>query len=101
MISLIFLLNRRFMPFYKWLHRAVADLPLLGAVAHAQISELLTTVDARQQAGLMEYMSGQAIQAVKDQGLSDVSSDFLLDHAPKVHEKIKDARLKERLTVVQ
>ncbi len=44
--------------------------------------------------------SEQAIQAIKDQGLSDVESDFLFDHASAIHGKIKDDRLKQRLTVV-
>lgn len=99
-ISLVFLLNRRFMPFYKWIHRAVADLPVLGAATYSKINELLTSADPVKQADLMEFMAGQAIQAIKDQGLSDVQSDFLLDHAPVIHGKIADARLKQRLTVV-
>ena len=99
-ISLVFLLNCRFMPFYKWIHRAVAELPVLGAAIHAQISEVLASADPREQAGLMEYMAGLAIQAIKDQGLSDLPSDFLLDHAPAIHGKIADPRLKQRLTVV-
>ena len=97
----MFLLNCRFMPVVKWIHRAVADLPLLGAVVYTQISELLSTADPGRQAGLMEYMVGQAIQAIQDQGLSDVTSDFLMDHAPVIHEKIRDTGLRERLTVVQ
>ena len=100
-ISLVFLLNRRFMPFYKWLHRAVADFPLLGADVHRRIDELLVATDARQQAQLMAAMVDKAIQAIREQGLSDGTSDFLLDHAPVVHSKIKDARLRQRLTVVQ
>lgn len=99
-ISLVFLLNCRFMPFYKWIHRAVAELPVLGAAIHAQISEVLASADPREQAGLMEYMAGLAIQAIKDQGLSDLPSDFLLDHAPAIHGKIADPRLKQRLTVL-
>jgi hypothetical protein len=100
MISLVFLLNRRFTPFYKWLLLAVAELPLLGTAVHLQINAILATADARQQAHLMAYMTDQAIQAIKDQGLSDVSSDFLLDHVPAIHAKIDDARLKQRLTVL-
>lgn len=101
MISLVFLLNRRFAPFYKWLHRAVADLPLLGSEVHAQINELLTSTDPRHKAHLMTAMARRASQALRDQGISDTSSDFLLDHAPVVHGRIKDVRLRERLTVFQ
>lgn len=99
-ISLVFLLNCRFTPFYKWLHRAVADLPVLGADVHTQIDRLLASPEPRAQAGIMEHLSGQAIQVIRDQGLSDGSSDFLLDHAAAVHAKIKDSRLGERLTVI-
>ena len=101
MISLVFLLNRRFAPFYKWLHRAVASLPLLGDEVHGQIHELLTGADARRQARLMAAMADQAICEIRDQGLSDATIDFLLDHAPVIHGKIKDTRLRERLTVIQ
>lgn len=99
-ISMVFLLNYRFMPFYKWLHRAVAELPELGAEMHTQISELLTTADPRQQTILMEYMSSMVIQAIREQRLSDASSDFLLDHALSIHEKISDSQLKKQLTVI-
>lgn len=98
-ISLVFLLNRRFMPFFKWIHRAVADLPILGGAVHARVSQLLASADPREQAGIMEELSGQAIQAIRDQELSHVTSDFLLDHAQEVHDQIKDARLGQRLTV--
>ncbi len=99
-ISLMFLLNYRFMPFSKWIHRAVAELPILGAVVHDQIKELLAAAEPRRQAGLMEYLTGQSIKAIRDQGLSDVDSDFFLDHATVVHAKIKDGRLGKQLTVM-
>ena len=99
-ISLVFLLNCRFMPFFKWIHRAVADLPILGADVHTQIDRLLASPEPRVQAGIMEDLSGRAIQALRDQNLSKGSSDFLLDHAAAVHEKINDARLGERLTLI-
>jgi len=99
-IALVFLLNRRFMPFFKWIHRAVADLPILGAAVHAQVNRILTSPEPRVQAGIMQDLSGQAIQALQEQGLSNISSDFLLDHAAVVHEKIQDPRLGERLTVI-
>lgn len=99
-ISLVFLLNRRFIPFFKWIHQAVADLPILGATVYSQVDRLLASPEPREQAGIMASLSGQAIQALRDQKLSSGSSDFLLDHAASVHEKINDARLGERMTVI-
>ena len=29
-VSMTFLLNKRYMPFYKWAHRGVEQLPILG-----------------------------------------------------------------------
>ena len=67
---------------------------------HTQIDRLLASPEPRAQAGIIEHLSGQAIQVIRDQGLSDGSSDFLLDHAAAVNAKIKDSRLGERLTVI-
>lgn len=60
----------------------------------------LWLTDEKQQADLMENLSGLVIEVIREQGLSDAASDFLLDPAPLIHEKINDARLKTRLTVV-
>jgi hypothetical protein len=73
----------------------------LGAVVHDQISEILTAADSRQQIHVMSTFVNQTIQTLRDRGLSDSSSDFLLDHAPVVHRKINNAKLKNRLNVVQ
>ena len=97
-IRLVFLLNRRFAPFYKWLHRAVQDLPALGPEVHRQIESLLTEEDAGRKADVMESVSVLLADALRGQGLSDSESDFLLDHAPQVQSKISDARLRQHLT---
>jgi len=73
----------------------------LGAVVHGQINEILTADDSRQQIHVMSTFVNQTIQTLRDRGLSDSPIDFLLDHAPVVHRKIKDAKLKKRLNVVR
>ena len=100
-ISLVFLLNRRYAPFYKWLHRAVRDLPLLGASVHERIAVLLKTEDPAEKAQIMEAIAGLLIDELRRQGLSDSPSDFLLDHAPLVHAGISDPQLRQRLSVAQ
>jgi hypothetical protein len=40
-ISLVFLLNRRYNPFYKWMHRIMRGLPILGAPLAALVDDLV------------------------------------------------------------
>ena len=44
-MSLAFLLNRRYAPFYKWRHRALLTLPTLGGFLHQKIGEVIDTSD--------------------------------------------------------
>jgi hypothetical protein len=97
-IALVFLLNRRYAPFYKWLHRAVEDLPLLGPEVHERIGILLKAVEPEQQEEIMEAVSVLLADELRRQGLSDSESDFLLDHAPRVQAGIADPRLRQRMS---
>ena len=97
-IGLVFLLNRRYAPFYKWLHRAVRDLPALGAEVYQQINALLAEEDPGRRADIMESVSVLLAGALREQGLSDSDSEFLLDHAPRVQAYITDAWLRQHLS---
>jgi hypothetical protein len=97
-IGLVFLLNRRYAPFYKWLHRAVRDLPALGAEVYQQINALLAEEDPGRRADVMESVSVLLAGALREQGLSDSDSEFLLDHAPRVQAYITDAWLRQHLS---
>lgn len=97
-IALVFLLNRRYAPFYKWLHRAVLDLPLMGRDVHERIAALLKSAEPAQQEEAMETVSVLLADELRRQGLSDSPSDFLLDHAPRVQARISDAMLRQHLS---
>jgi len=97
-IAVVFLLNRRYAPFYKWLHRAVRDLPLLGREVHERVGALLKAAEPEQQEETMEAVSVLLADELRRQGLSDSPSDFLLDHAPRVQSHIRDATLRQHLS---
>ncbi len=97
-IAMVFLLNRRYAPFYKWLHRAVRGLPLLGREVHERVGALLKAAEPEQQEEIMEAVSVLLADELRRQGLSDSASDFLLDHAARVQANITDARLRQRLS---
>ncbi len=98
-MSLVFLLNRRYAPFEKWMHRAVRDLPLLGEWAHGMVADLISPL-AGDRPAMAEAACAVIIRELRSQGLSDSASDFLLEHAHRVHSRIADAALRQRFSVV-
>ena len=95
-ISLIFILNRRYTPFYKWMSRALVDLPRLGREIFEKIELLIQTPDYRLKPEMVEDICSLIIAELKAEGLTDSSSTFLLDHGPVIQGKIKDKKLRER-----
>jgi hypothetical protein len=95
-MSMAFLLNKRYAPFYKWIHRAVQELPLLGYYFYHNVSNLLKERDYSAKTERIEAMSQALINELKRQGLSDHHSDYLPDHGPVVQQAIQDKGLRER-----
>lgn len=99
-ISLVFLLNKRYTPFYKWMHRGVRELPLLGKEIHVLISDLVACRAYDQKPAIIEKTCALIVSALRNKGLSDSTSDFLLDHAYRVHDRIEDRHLRAQFSVV-
>jgi hypothetical protein len=99
-ISLVFLMNKRYAPFYKWIHRAVTELPLLGEEIHAMILELIGCAEYDEKQAIIEEICALIIITLRKEGLSDSDSDFLLDHAHRMHDEFEDPVLGARFSVV-
>jgi hypothetical protein len=95
-MSMVFLLNKRYAPFYKWVHRALKELPVLGDDFYHRISNLVEEDDYAVKAERIETISQALINEIRRQGLSDHHSDYLPDHGPIVQQAIQDKRLRER-----
>ncbi len=95
-ISLIFLLNRRYTPFYKWMSRSLIELPRLGKEFFEKIGLLIRTADSRLKPEIAEEICSMIIAELKAEDLTDSSSTFLLDHGPIIQSKIKDEKLRKR-----
>ncbi|MDK2849252.1 MAG: hypothetical protein PWP34_2605 [Desulfuromonadales bacterium] len=95
LMSMAFLLNRQYPPFYKWLHRATRQLPILGAVIHERIAALLEVPDGEEKIAIIETLCGMVIDELHRQGLSDSDSSFLLDHGPVVQAGIHNPELRK------
>ncbi len=95
-ISMVFLLNKHYAPFYKWKHQAVASLPILGMFLFENINVIIAAGDYKKKESVIESICVEVIGELHNQGLSNLASDFLLDHGPVVHSKICDINLKQR-----
>lgn len=92
-LSLVFLINKRYLPFYKWAHKAVRKLPILGQYSYQAISELVATSSTDDKEYLIENLAQKIIRQLKEMGLSHSNSDFLLDHGPLVQKHIRDEEI--------
>lgn len=106
--SMIFLLNRRYAPFYKWTHRALRELPLLPETAgllhglavsrvdesnwrFAAPQEMARAINRRDSnVRIIEELCGLVKTRLCTGGLSDAVGDFLLPHAESVSSRIVD-----------
>jgi hypothetical protein len=94
-LSLVFLLNKRYMPFYKWAFTAASSLPILGSYVSHAINNIIQEKDSQKRVTLIEMISMKLIEELIKQNLSDSKSDFLVDHGHRVHEMIQDENLKK------
>lgn len=95
-LSLTFLLNNQFAPYYKWKHQAVKKSGQLGQQVYQMIESLIAQKDHAKKEAIIEALSAQMITALKSRGLSDARSDFLLDHGRSVQNRITESRLRGR-----
>lgn len=104
-MRMIYLLNKVYAPFYKWLLKGVVQLPILGSEIAPLIEKVLTGQDEttsggngwKQRQDTMELISQKVISKLQDLGLSDQKVPFLTDHAPSILGRIKDPEFKNNL----
>lgn len=98
LMSLVFLLNRRYMPFYKWAYRAVGRLPVLGMEAGGGLSRLMafSLLDAGidEVVDCVEGLCQSVADCLVTQGLSSSRDPWLYSQAPQVQEHIRDEGLR-------
>jgi tetratricopeptide (TPR) repeat protein len=98
--SAVYLLNREYKPFYKWMHRGLKGLPILGDELYGKLIELTadasgsgeSVFDRKQR--LIEEISLGVVRELVNQGLSSSSSDYLPDHARQVQDSIRDLEVR-------
>ena len=93
----VFLLNRTYMPYYKWQFRALRALPLLSGLADP-LEFLLTTENVEDLCEtkylIMEDIAGMVIEALQSQTLTKAICGDLEKHAYSVNDAIANASIR-------
>ena len=82
----LFLLERRYRPYYKWAHRAMKELP--RAKEAAPLFERLVHTPLQHVSETNEELCRFLIVMLQEQELSSESDSFLLYHAESVQRSI-------------
>ncbi len=96
-MSAVFLLNRRYRPYYKWSFRAMRALPKLALLA--ELLEYLLTTDnegdlAQDKYDVIESIAADVIDELMEQGLTKATCGDLEKHAYSVNDSITDAAVR-------
>lgn len=82
-MHLVYLLNRSYAPFYKWMHRGLREL-----AAGSEIGDMLSLLYQTQEEGdrvlIIEAVCNVLTQMLQERGLSDCQDNFLQSHVGEV-----------------
>ena len=90
-IHAVYLLNNRYMPYYKWAFRGMRDIGIMSEEADAFVSILRGTDSA---GDLVEGIAGKVIAELKRQGLTDATCGDLEKHAYSVNDRVKSGEIR-------
>ncbi|MDR2006414.1 MAG: DUF4037 domain-containing protein [Acidaminococcales bacterium] len=92
--SMLHLLNKRYTPFYKWMHRSVLGLPRLRECYDLLLALCGNEIAREKRQDTIEKICGCVLRELREQGLTHLKSDFLLDHCPAIIAHIGDKELR-------
>jgi hypothetical protein len=88
-ISMVYLLNKRYMPFYKWMHRGLKDLPQGGEEIFHAVQAISSSTD-KKDIPVIEAICESLLGEMRRQKLTDSHDDFLCNHGSIVQSRISD-----------
>lgn len=96
-LKVIFLLNKKYIPYYKWVFRSLKDLPKFSELYY-ELEYLISSSNIEKEAKLkeeiIEKISGSIITELKNQELIDAFSVNLERQAYSVNEKIENPEIR-------
>ena len=100
--ELAFLLDKSHAPYYKWIFRAMKDLPRMSFLS-AKLERLLTlpSDETLKIELLIEEVSADVISEMKRQGITKATCNYLETHAYSINDRIKDPDIRSMHIILQ
>lgn len=96
-LKVIFLLNKKYMPYYKWTFRALKELTVLADL-YDELEYLISSPNSQNEVTkkqeIIEKISSRVIEELREQKLTKVNSNDLEWHAYAVNDCIKDGNIR-------
>ncbi len=95
-LSAVFLLNRRYEPYYKWTFHALARLARLEEL-YEPLEYLISSPNGEESAkkrAVIDSVCARIVTELCAQGLSSVASEDIGEHAYAVNDRIRDGNLR-------
>lgn len=97
-LSTVFLLNRRYVPFYKWAYRAVKQLPIMGMSVAEKLEHLVSLPLMESSpdtvAGPVESICQEIADFLQAENLLDSNDPWLFAQGPVVQSHIENKALR-------
>lgn len=90
-MSLIYLMNHTYSPYYKWTHRGIANLPILGERTYDKMNRLSTLslkTEGAEMEWIVEEICNYCLDELQKEGLTKNPEKFLLMQGPEILKKI-------------
>lgn len=97
-LAMVYLLNKRYMPFYKWAGKLAEQLPILGHECSRTLHALASGADM--EGVVIENFCTEVAHHLHDTGLSAEQDSWLWLHGPAVQATISDPALRAMPTQV-
>ena len=91
--SMIHLLNRQYMPFYKWSYKSAEMQPILGNTAQ-KLCLLAKNPLAWENEEIIEQICIAVKEELRRQRLTDLDCDFLEPHGNEIMSRIRDVKIR-------
>lgn len=94
-MSMVYLLNKRYAPYYKWMHRGMQDLEILPRCREL-FGKLAEDADPQDRIQLAERICLLVEAELRREGLSESKDTFMIAHAWEVQSRIVDDRIRSQ-----